>query len=259
MRVAIAALLALTSFTAAGTARAAEQLAVVILVEGEPAQSDSLAEIAIAHLAESRGGLVGLRELRGRLPAAPDGGSLEACLARGECIPELGHAAGAQRALVGTLKPTPSNEWQLELSLADTASAAIVQRTQRTLPRDFAPLADGLRAAIDELLPPPPPKVDLSAPTPAPVVIQTPPQTPVQPISRATIAGISLAGVAVAALVTGAVLGAVGSSAAEGTTRADAQNDLNTRTREVQVANGLFVAGGVLAVASATVLIWRWR
>src|SRR3954464_15019254 len=106
MRTAAAALLALASLAAAaGPARAAERLAVVIIVEGEAATSDSLTEIAIAHLAESRSALVGLRELRGRLPAPADGRTFEACLAGGGCLAELGSAAGAQRALIGTLAP----------------------------------------------------------------------------------------------------------------------------------------------------------
>src|SRR5204862_6445424 len=100
MRLIAATLSALALLAAGGVARAGEQLAVVILVEGEPATSDSLAEIAIAHLAESRGGLVGLRELRGRLPPAPDGRSLEACLGGGGCLADLGKAAGTQRALI---------------------------------------------------------------------------------------------------------------------------------------------------------------
>jgi hypothetical protein len=261
MRTAAAALLALACLAAAGTARANERLAVVVLVDGEPATSDSLTEIAIAHLAEARGGLVGLRELRGRLPAAPDGRTLEACLAGGRCLAELGRAADAGHALVGTLVAAPDGSWRLDLLLADTAAATVVKSTQRTLPRDPSPMADGLRAAIDEVLPPPGPKVDLAPPAPAPpraVIIETPRPT-VTPISRATVTGLTLAGLAAASFVTAAVLGTMATSAPEGATRADAQADLHHRENEAKIANGFYIAGGVLAVASATVLIWRWR
>jgi hypothetical protein len=263
MRNAAAALLALAALAAAGNARANERLAVVVLVDGEPATSDSLTEIAIAHLAETRGGLVGLRELRGRLPAAPDGRTLEACLAGGRCLAELGTAADAGRALVGTLTAAPDASWRLDLLLADTATGSVVKSTQRTLPRDPSPLADGLRAAIDELLPPPPPKVELAPPAPAPappsaVLVQPPGPPAVQPTSRATIAGLTLAGLAAASFVTAAVLGTIASSAPEGATRADAQADLRHRESEATVANGLFIASGALAVASAGVLIWAW-
>jgi hypothetical protein len=251
----------LALLAAAAPARAEERLAVVVLVEGDPAMSDSLAEIAIAHLAESRGGLVALRELRGRLPTAPDGGNLETCLARGGCLTELGRAADASRALVGTLAPGPQEgTLRLVLSLGDTQAATVLQSTERALPRDPAPLADGLRTAIEELLPPPP-KVVLTPPAPAPqtVVIQSPGPPHVAPMARSTIVGISLAGLAAASLVTAAVLGATGSSAPEGATREQAQNDLHRRETLVAGANILFVAGGALAAASAGVLIWHWK
>jgi hypothetical protein len=262
MRTAVTALLALVCLAAAGTARANDRLAVAILVEGEPATSDSLTEIAIAHLAETRGGLVGLRELRGRLPAAPDGRTLEACLAGGRCLAELGRAADAGRALVGTLAAAPDGSGRLELLLADTATAAVVKSTQRALPREPSALADGLRGAIDELLPPPPAKVDLAPPPPAPppvALVEAPRPPAVTPISRSTVAGLSLAGLAAASFVTAAVLGTMAGSAPEGATRADAQADLRHRETEAKVANGLWIAGGVLAAASTTVLIWRWR
>jgi hypothetical protein len=258
MKTTAATLLVLPLLAAAGTARGAEQLAVVILVDDEPATSDSLAEIAIAHLAESRGGLVGLRELRGRLPAAPDGRTLEACLGGGGCFIELGRASGAQKALIGTLAATPDDQWRLELSLADTQTGVVVQTTQRTLPRDFAPLADGLRAAIDELLPPP--KLDLAPPPPpAPIVVQSPGPPHVAPISRSTIVGLSFAAIATAAFVTAAVLGAIASSTPEGGTRADAQADLQRRQDQATASTALFIAGGALAAVSAGVLIWNWR
>jgi hypothetical protein len=43
-----------------------------------------------------------------------------------------------------------------------------------------------------------------------------------------------------------------------GATRVDAQADLSRREGQAHDANALWIAGGALAAASASVLLWRW-
>jgi hypothetical protein len=161
---------------------------------------------------------------------------------------------------VGTLAPGPEEgTLRLVLSLGDTQTATVLQSTERSLARDPAALSDGLRTAIDELLPPPPRVVLTPSLPPQTVVIQSPGPPRVAPMARSTIVGISLAGIAAATLVTAAVLGVTASSAPEGATRAAAQDDLHRRETLAAGANILFVTGGALALASAGVLVWHWK
>jgi hypothetical protein len=255
-------LVGLALLASASAARASERLAVVFLVEGQPDVADSLTEIAIARLAEQRGDLVGTRELRGRIPAGPGGEPAEACLARGECLSALREASGAERAVIGRLTRTPEGPWRLELGLADLRPAegrpAVTWRAPESLPVETEQLYAGVRAAIDELIPPPLPP---PAPAPAVVAVQAPIAAPTakeEPVRVSRVVAVSLAGLAAASIVTAIVLGNEANGTPEGSTRGEIQGDLQRRENLATGANVLFAAGGVLAVAAAGVFVWRW-
>lgn len=259
---------ALALLTSAGAARAGERLAVIFVVEGQPDVADSLTEIAIARLAEQRGDLVGTRELRGRLPAAPGGEPTEACLARGECLSALRETSGAQRAVIGrvTRAPQAADGWLLDLGLADLGApegkAAVTWRPTRALPVETEQLYAGVRAAIDDLIPPQLPPVVVAAPAPA-AVVTTPrpvdaPAVKDEPVRVGRVVALSLAGLAAASIATAIVMGNEASGTPVGATRGDMQADLGRREDLARGANILFAAGAALAVAAVGVFAWRW-
>jgi hypothetical protein len=264
-------------------AEAADRLAVLILVEGDPSAADSLTEVVIAKLAETRGGLVGLRELRGRLARDGSGESIEACLAETACLAKLGREAGADRALIGMLSraeaqsgaQSGAQSWALKLRLADLRTAATGASLERSLSSQTEPLIAGLTAAIDDLfrktMAPParPPQPAPAAPEPRPhdgptsiglASSSAPGPTPPPRATRtSTYVIVGLAGLAVVSLGAAIVLGHSASTDAVGSTRGEAQKDLERRKDQAAVANGLFMASGALSAAAAGIVIWRWR
>jgi hypothetical protein len=261
----------LALLASASAARASERLAVVFVVEGQPDMADSLTEIAIARLAEQRGDLVGTRELRPRLPATPSGETAEACVARGECLRALRDASGADRAIIGRLTRAPqaADGWRLDLGLADLGApagegkAAVKWRPQSTLPVETEQLYAGVRAAIDELIPPRlPPPAPAPAPTAAAVVTAPVPANGPAPkaesVRTSHVVALGLAGLAAASFATAIVLGTEASGTPVGATREDMQADLQRRENLATGTNVLLAAGAGLALAAAGVFIWRW-
>jgi hypothetical protein len=262
---AIAAVLSVVAISAA--ARASERLAVVLVVEGDSAMADGLTEIVIARLAEQRGNLIGLRELRGRMHSPTGGETVDDCLAAGRCLSELGEVSGAQRAVIGRMTRAKDGAWRLDLGLADTRAGTVTRRPPRDLPADTEGIVAGIRAAIDDL---PPPEEPAKA-APAPAAAAPPPAVPAgtdlnlrsepersKPTGKHAIVGWTLAGLAGASFVTAAVLRYDAGLMPTGATRAETQADLEGKKTEARVATGLAIAGGVLAAVSVGVFVWRW-
>jgi hypothetical protein len=262
MRLRAAPLVISALVAVARPAHATDRLAVVFVADGDAATGDSVTEIAIARLAEKRGDLVGLRELRSHMGAPPSGETVDACLAAGRCLRELGEASSAEQAVIGHLTPVPEG-WRLELGLAATGAGTVEWRSPRALPADMIGLAAGVRAALDELFPPAPP------PGPPALSVVAPPRSArmdlaalgaprARPVRASTVVGVGLAGLAVASLATAAALGHYADGMPTGATRADAQADLSDRQRAATATNVLLGAGGALAVAAGAILAWRW-
>jgi len=273
----LAALLA--SVIALGGSAAAEgreRLAVLMVVEDDPALADSLTDVAIAVLAERRDReLIGTGELRARLAGIVSADGLGPCLERADCLSQVGLASGAALAVVGDLR-RDSDEWTLRLSLVDTRTAVHDADLVRRMPFDadiqriVSTLREGLRVLLAPR--PAPPAVTVTETvlprvTTAADVSLVPANAPrVEVEARAgerptwpLYFGFGAAGLAVVSYSAVAVTGSVATGQPAGRTRAEAQADLERRKDYALAANGLFVVGTALAVAAVATLLWWSR
>jgi hypothetical protein len=265
------------SIMTAAPAQARERLAVLIAVDGDPGLADNLTEVVISRLAQARDReLVGLRELRGRLAGILNGDSLDACLARPTCLAGVGTAAGAGRAVVGSLR-RGEHAFAVRLAMLDFRTGAARAEVIRTLPAEMSPLIFGMRQAVDDLV-----RADLVAASeqridrPAPYIARIPlPNSEARrssadliregdprPVMRSpafTAVTYGLAAVAIVTFSAAAVTGTLATASPVGRDRAAIQNDVERRKDYATLANGLYAAGAVLVAATAGMVIWRWR
>jgi hypothetical protein len=277
MRGLVVAFLFLWTFGSGSPALARERLAVLIVVEGDPAMADNLTEVVIAKLAEGRDReLVGLRELRGRLGEILKGGSIDACLVRPGCLSEVGTAAGTARAVIGKLR-REGHEFSLVLMTTNTQTGTAQAEVTRKLPDQMGELISGIRAALDDLFgekgastsratPPNLSAVDhvdrarSREPSSAPDLTHNPDrQSTRNASSLSAYATYGLAALAVVSFSAAVVVGSLSEAAPVGKTRAATQSDLEARKRQATLANSLYVAGGTLLAATAGIVIWHWR
>jgi hypothetical protein len=255
---------------------ARERLAVLIAVEDDPVLADNLTEVVISALAERRDrDLVGLRELRGRLPESVGReGGLAACLAEAGCLAELGAAAQADLAVIGTVGRA-GGALGLDLALADVRTARRTGRFARAALPDLPALIAALHDGLDQLFPRAPSvRADVAgAPSPSASRLPVPPAPPPPPIvtardgrapgrghaSPASYVAFSAGGLAVVSFSAAAIRGSMGDARPVGSTRAQAMADLERRQGYAIEANYLLAAGTVLALAAGAAVLWLWR
>jgi hypothetical protein len=269
----LAALVFLLVLSCTGSASARERLAVFFVVDTDPALGENLTEVTIAKLAEARDfEFVGMRELDARLSEIPkvrDDG-LGPCLETPACLAEVGVRASAGRAVIGTVRREGAN-FELELALVHTKSALAEKRTRAQIPADLRLLIEAVQTATTELIRPtetPP----LSAPiTPEPAPRSEPgataPSSPLafrtgpadrapEPTSWKTYAGFGAAGLAIVAFSAAVITGGIATEPPTGSTRKQAQDDLERKKGYATAANVAFVAGGVFSAAAVVAFVW---
>jgi hypothetical protein len=258
-RVWCATLCCVCLLAAARPATARERLAVLIVSNQEPKLADDLTEVVIAELAEHRGReLVGMRELRNRLAGVLPVEGLGACVDDAACLARLGAAASAAEAVIAKVS-AHDDGYLLDLALTDTGTGKVEARVSTAVPPGFAELVVAVRAGLSELFAP---RVeDASPPVPA---VATPPLIARETGSTRVPRWVPYAGAAATALAAvsfsaAAITGTIAMQEATGSTRANAQGDLGRRETYATTANGLLVAGSVLAIAACAAFAWWWR
>jgi hypothetical protein len=264
--VALGALLAIAAASRPALARA--RLAVLILVDSDPALADNLTEVAISALAERRDReLVGTRELRRRLSSLLPVGEQAACLARPACLAEVGAAAGAEQAVIGSVRRQPDG-FQLDLALTDTRTAVRAARVSRAVPPELPALIAAVRegaAALFERAPAGAVATELPPPAPTPAAVdltRRDERAPSPAPRRASIAaylGVGAVALAAVAYSAAAVRGGIATATPVGASRADTQADLERREVYAREANDLLIVGGALSAAGGAAFVWWWR
>jgi hypothetical protein len=280
----LAALALLAAAGAPRPAAARERMAVLIAVPGDRALADDLTEVAISIVAErSDRELVGMRELRGRLAGVVPDGGLADCVASVACLAQVGAVAGAQQAVVGTLRPD-GGAYALSLSLTDMRTGESTARRSRAAPVDLpglvAALRDGLRdlfeagaapaAAAEPPAPQPPPMSTAPPLPPAPAMVA--PAIPNLDLARhdeparprfgtpaVAYVGLGASALAAVAFSAAVIRGEEGTGKLSGNTRAEMQMDLQHRKDEAHQANVLLVVGGALTVVAGAALTWWYH
>jgi hypothetical protein len=260
-------------FSCTGSASARERLAVFFVVDADPALGENLTEVAIAKLAEARDfEFVGMRELDARLneiPKVRDEG-LGPCLETPACLAEVGVRANAGRAVIGVVRREGAN-FELELALVHTKSALAERRTRAQVPADLPLLIEAVQTAAIELIRP----TDTTEPE-APITEKpaspsepgaTPPSSTAafgtapadrssKPTSWKTYAGFGAAGLAIVAFSAAVITGGIATAPPAGTTRKQAQDDLERKKGYATVANVSSVAGGVFSAVAVVTFVW---
>jgi len=251
---------------AAWPASARERLAVLVVAEQAPELADDLTELVIANLAERRDReLVGMRELSGRLGDILPEQGLGACIETPACLARLGDAAGAAEAVIAKVS-RQGDGYLLDLALTDTRNARSEAHVATAVAPGFPELVVALRDSIDQLFAA---KLQGARPLAAAVPlaaldVASPPaiaKETVPPRSRPwrPYAGAVALGLAAVSFSAAAVTGTIGTQEPTGSTRAMAQADLERRDGYITVANGLLVAGTVLAAAACAAFVGWWR
>jgi hypothetical protein len=256
---------------AARAAASNDRLAVLVVVEGDPALSDNLTEVAISRLAQRRDSLlVGLREVRDSLGDILVEPGIGACVEQPACLARLGAATRAESALIGDVR-RESAQFVVRLFLVNTQTAAREAEFTTTVPDDMKQLIASIRTGV----------VSLFEPKTAPPVASAPPQPPpplpglrenatppppvllpgeAKPAARnrwLTLVGYGAGGMAVVALSAAVVTGIEATGTPTGADRPETERDLGRREGYATVANALFIAAGALALTACAAFLWR--
>ena len=253
-----------------GPARAGgDRLAVLIVVDGDPELSDSLTEVAISRLAERREHrLVGWRELHDQLPDLIDRQGIGDCLDQAQCVARIGAAAHVDSALIGDVR-RQDDGFAVHLVFVNTSTSVRNAEFSETVGPDVAQLIAVVRRGAGIVSAPKPAKLALQPASaeallhgdasrngsPTIAVVPPPPRRSrwVAPLGYAT------GGLAVVSLSAAVITGSIASAKPTGITRAEAQSDLERRDRYAGIANGLFLAGGALALGAVVLLVSQLR
>jgi hypothetical protein len=196
-------------------------------------------------------------------------------VARAACLAQVGVVAGAEQAVIGTLR-RDGGASMLTLSLTDMRTGESAARRSRAAPADLpglvAALRDGLRdlfeqagapgAAPEAPAPPPPAPAPVAVAPPAPKLDLARHDEPARPgLETPAVAyvGLGAAALASVAFSAGAIRGEEGMGKLSGATRAEMQTDLQRRKDEAYQANVLLVIGGALTVVAAAALTWWYH
>jgi TolB-like protein len=265
------------SFTASAFGSPERRMAVMIVAESDPALSDSLTEVAIARLAQRRDlRLVGTRELRPELDDVLDARPLVACVERPECLARIREATDADQLLVGEVRRVQdhfqahvfvvnakSGVREAERSAADATTVSdLIATIQREVAALSPPAGAGIaHASIAGQVPvsPPPALAFQAVPAGPPAMMLERKPAPQRTARWLAPFGYAAGAAAIVALSAAVVSGVEGDGTAVGDTRAEAQSDLDRRGSYADLANGLFIVGGALAVTACAALLWHWR
>jgi hypothetical protein len=270
--VVLAALAGLTVPAPAQTAATAhERMVVVIVADDDTELSDDLTEVAIATIADRRDrDVIGIPELRPRLRELAATDDVAGCIADGACLAKLGGAAGAGRAVAGTVRVTDS-EFLLKVALIDLRSARQDADVSVTLPRDRRQLVVGLQRAVDELLRSPSPlskrvavtTVPPPAEIPAPTLSASPDALAGEPQRTRgrllSTVGYAAGALAIVSIVAAIVTGSIASGKPVGDDRRAAQADLERREDYATAATTLGIGAGVFSAVALGAFTWTWR
>jgi hypothetical protein len=224
--------------------------------------ADNVTEIAISWLAgRGRGEFVGTREFRRRLERSGSEDDLIRCCQEISCLRRTLDDLAIRRFVTGILLRQDGGV-VIALSLTDAASGAI-ERSLRVTSADAAgslirAVRDGIAGLFDAR--PAPVDLQLRRPTPGPAaeVVRPGAETP-----RRWRWGVPLAygsgALAVASFAGAGILGTLATAEPSGSTRADAQRDLQQRHVYATNANILWIAGGALLALSAAAFVWLRR
>lgn len=241
-----------------------ERLAVLIVADDDAQLSDNLTEVAISKLAERRDHrLVGWRELHDRLPEIFHGHGVADCLDQPRCLASIGAAARADSALIGDVR-RQVDRFIVRLVLLNTNTGVHDAEFSESAPGDIANLIAVVRRGASVVSTPKPATLALqparaqavlhTEPSPGPAMVSVQHPAPHRTRWTAPLA-YAAGGVAVVTLSAAVVTGSLATAQPSGATRAEAQSDLDRRNRYAEIANGLYVAGGVLAVTAAIALL----
>jgi hypothetical protein len=264
---------------AAGAAQAAgavgaggERTVVVIVADRDVQLSDDLTEVAIARMAERRDReVIGIPELRPRLRELAATDDLAGCVADLPCLAKLGKAAGAGRALGGTVALADSG-FSLKLLLVDIHNVRQEAEVSVSLPRDQGQLIAALQTGVDRLLRIPNPVTKRALGTivsPAADKPETPSLSLLHPSSNegspraprnfASYVAYGAGVLAVASLVAAIVTGTIATGKPSGDNRRDAQADLERREDYASASTALWITSGLFSGVAVGALTWRWR
>src|SRR5215471_12417211 len=248
------------------SAGARERLAVLIVADADADSklADNLTEVAIAKIAETPGReLVGAPELRKRLNEIAQGGDLGACLAKTDCLVQVGVAAGANRAVIGNVRHEDQS-FMLTLALTDMRTAVKQAEVSRKVSPDVSELIVAVQEGVGQLLQPKspleptpggsaaivPPPIVSAAGSPAPSAFLMDEGKAKPASSSPPYIAYGAGALAVACIGAAVVTGTIATGTPEGNTRAEVQADLERRQGFARATNGLWVAGGALTALS---------
>jgi hypothetical protein len=245
---AVAMVLRLTTLSAQAVG---ERLAVLVVVDQDPELSDNLTEVAISKLAERRDRrLVGWRELHAQLSDVLEGKRISDCLERSECR-RLG------------------DQFAVRMVLVNTNSGVRDAEFSETVTGDLPAVISAVRKGADIAYTPKQATVRLEVPlrpigeTAAIPATRAPPLAAVEPAPRrarwAGPLGYVTGGLAVVSLSAAVVTGSLATANPAGSTRAEAQTDLDRRDEYARIANGLYLAAGALAASAVVLLLSQLR
>lgn len=283
MRLPICAAVAVTLVIAsasASRAAARDRLGVLIASEADQRLGDNLTEVAIAQAAEEVGDeLVGARELRatiaqmGNIAQVDKTADLATCAEDLGCVVEVARAGGLARVLVGTVHASGAGS-RVRLTLVDATTGKETAPLVQDVATDTAALIAAVQSGVRRLLAPAGPSETsvpgappVSSPAAAPLVSTV----DAHAITAAAddrartshgrarlVVAYGAGGLALASFATAIVTGVIATGDPTGVMRIEAQQDLDRRKQYARVANGCWIAGGVLSIASAAAFVWRW-
>ncbi|HEX6766645.1 MAG TPA: hypothetical protein VF103_14225 [Polyangiaceae bacterium] len=254
----------------AGAAFARERIAVFVVVAEDPELSQNLTEVTIAKLAEARDvELVGMGELDASLREIPtvQNDGLAACLREPACLADVGARASAGRAVIGSVRREGPN-FEVDLVLVHTKTALAEGKTHAEVPADLPRLIEAVQTAAIELIQPtdatPSEPVSAAAGPPAPQNATVPAKA-LEPVpdertskktAWKTYAGFGAAGLAIVAFSAAVITGSIASEPPSGSTRQQAQEDLERKQNYATAANVSLAVGGVFSAVAIVSFAW---
>jgi hypothetical protein len=256
----------------AGAAFARERIAVFVVVAEDPELSQNLTEVTIAKLAEAGDvELVGMGELDASLREIPtvqkDG--LAACLREPACLADVGARASAGRAVIGSVRREGPN-FEVELVLVHTKTALAEGKAHAEVPADLPQLIEAVQAGAMELIHPSDTGTGAAAPVagnpgalppqdatvPAKALEPVPDERTSKKTAWTTYAGFGAAGLAIVAFSAAVITGSIASEPPSGSTRQQAQEDLERKQNYATAANVSLAVGGVFSAVAIVSFAW---
>jgi hypothetical protein len=261
--------IALLALAAPAEASPAKRTAVLIVSAApEDAElAENLTDVAIAQLADRGGGgeLVGTPEVRRLVERSERMHDVDRCARDAACLARISRSLGIETFVSGILSRTQEG-FVLELSLVDPASGVVQRRVEHATDGvAVESLVRGAQQAVEDLFTPAPrpvplPRIQPPASQGATIVLEhRNGESPPRGRRWARQVAYGSGEVALLSLAAAGIFGALATADPSGNTRATAQHDLALRETYATTANGLLVAGSVLAAISVSAFIVFWR